>query len=524
MTTIAASPDRNATQISQETIISTSPGTGRRLGEVKTARPEDAPALIERARAAQKSWFAAGLRHRVEMMRRLKDAMHRNMDLFVNTLVAEQGKVAPEAISEFLAAIEMVAYYGRVAERALSTRRVFTTLLVPHHIHWVERHPYGVELVIAPWNFPLVLSIAPIVAALVSGNAVVFKPSEFATQSAEVLMKALTEAGFPHDVFIVAHGHGDLGAALVRAKPNHITFTGSVPTGRKVAAMAGELLIPVTLELGAKDAAVVLEDANLARTAVGVAWGALTTSGQACLSIERVYVQRSVAEPLIEKMKDVIEKYVKLGPSEAASTTMGAITTEVQARIVDEHVQEAVRNGAKVVTGGRRLPDGTGRYFVPTLLSDVKPDMRVLREETFGPVIVVVPFDTDEEAIKLVNEASYGLTASVWTRNRARGMAMLSRLDVGHASLNDHIVAHSIPQLPWGGVKDTGYGRSRGISGLYAVTWEKAISAERFAPLPRELFWYPYTGWKTNLLRRLVKALYAPTLADKIRTVFSRYA
>jgi acyl-CoA reductase-like NAD-dependent aldehyde dehydrogenase len=374
-----------------------------------------------------------------------------------------------------------------------------------------------VVLVIAPWNFPLILSLTPITAALITGNTVVFKPSEFATQSGEALKKVIDEAGIPPEVFQIVHGEGDIGAALIREKPDKICFTGSVATGRKVASAAGELLIPITLELGGKDAAIVLDDADLDRTAAGVAWAGMVNAGQACISIERVYVMRSVAEQLVEKMANILNEHIRLGPGEASETTMGAITTAAQLKIIDGQVREAVSQGARVVVGGCMAEDSVGRFYLPTLITDVTPNMRIVKDETFGPVIAVIPVDSEEEALRLANSSAYGLTGSVWTRKRERGIALAQQMKVGNAAVNDHVMSASAPHVPWGGVKDSGYGRTRGEEGLLEMTTTQSLSIERLLPLPREFFWYPYSPVKMGLLRRALCFLYAPTWREKLR-------
>jgi acyl-CoA reductase-like NAD-dependent aldehyde dehydrogenase len=499
-------------------IVSTNPATGEALGEVRTASPADVRAVMEMARLAQGGWAQLGLKRRLALIRNLKNALYRNMDLIVDTLVAEQGRPPFEAMVEFWPTIELLAYYLRNAERILAPRRVFVSL-VPHRVHRIEHRPFGVVLVIAPWNFPLFLSLTPIAAALIAGNTVIYKPSEFATRSGEVLAKVIKEAGIPRDVFQIVHGEGDVGAALIREKPDKICFTGSVATGRKIAAAAGELLIPVTLELGGKDAAIVLDNVDVDRAAAGIAWSGMINAGQVCASVERVYVLRSIADRFVERLAKVVNESVRVGPGNADGTTMGAITTDTQLRIINSQVQEAVAQGAKVVVGGHVAEDKAGRFYVPTVITDVTPEMRVATDETFGPVILVVPVDSEEEALRLANSSNYGLTGSVWTGNRARGLALARQMQAGSVGVNDHLMSASVPNLPWGGVKDSGYGRTRGREGLLEMTYTQSLSTERLMPLRREFFWYPYTKTKLNLLRRVLRLLYGPTWGERLRAL-----
>lgn len=491
---------------------------GQNHRELPITAASEAADFIRAAREAQQAWYEAGLGARIQALRRFKDAFYNRMDSLIGTLNSELGKPPIEALTEYWTCIEMLAFYERLAAPTLAPRHTFTGL-APHRMHWVERRPFGVVLVIGPWNFPLLLTIAPIAAALVAGNTVVLKPSEFAPLSTEEMAACLREVGLPRGVFQVAHGDGMLGAALIEARPDKIAFTGSVATGKKIAQQAAKHLIPVTLELGSKDAAIVLEDANLDRAARGITWGAMYSAGQACLSIELVYAQRSIQAELIRRIGDVIEREIHLGPVEAPGATMGAIITENQVRTIEGQVRDAIERGATLVRGGARVEHGARRHFAPTLITDVAPDMRIMQDETFGPVIAFRTFDHEDEAISEINASPYGLTGSVWTRNRARGLAIASRLLVGHASVNDHVFSASIPHLPWGGTKDSGYGTTRGREGLLDMTRPQSFSIERFAPVPSEILWYPYSATKYRLLRHLLRTMYARGLLNKLRAL-----
>lgn len=500
------------------TMQSISPLDGRLLAEYPVTPTDDLPDLMGRAREAQGRWGALPLARRIEAMRAIQDSFYRNLDAVIESLIYETGKPRFEALVEIFPSIELLAYQRRIAAHVLGGEDRFVPF-VPNRRHRVEYRPFGVVAVIAPWNFPVILSTAPIFAALLTGNAVIFKPSEFASQMGAIIGRIVHEAGIDPDLMQVVQGYGDLGAALVRAQPDKICFTGSIPTGRKVAALAGELLIPVTLELGGKDAAIVLSDADLERTAVGLVWGGMHNAGQACLSVERIYVERPIAEALIDRMKHIIETELKPTTPDQ-ERNFGAITTDAQLKIIEGQVREAVEAGARLICGGGRRTVGTGegRFYEPTLLTDVTPDMRVLRDETFGPVIVIIPVEDAEEAIRLTNDTRFGLTASVWTRDRARGLALARRLRCGNVAVNDHIVSASTPQLPWGGVGDSGYGRERGSEGLLDMVYPQAISVDRIA-LPRELYWYPYTAPKKTLLMRAMKLLYGDTARERLRAL-----
>ncbi|HVO44497.1 MAG TPA: aldehyde dehydrogenase family protein [Aggregatilineales bacterium] len=497
-------------------IVSTSPATGRKLGEVPIATSDDIKSAMVTARLAQEPWDRLGLPSRLALVRGVLESFYRSTDTLIDKVVAEQGRPRFEVMAEFLVTIELIRYFSSVAGKILAPQDVFVRLL-PWRKHRIEYRPFGVVLVITPWNFPLVLSVAPILAALIGGNTVIFKPSEFSTQLGELLVSVFHQGGIPDEVLQIVHGDGKVGAELIAVHPDKIAFTGSAVTGRKVAAAAGNLLIPVSLELGGKDAAIVLGDADLNRAAEGIVWGGMHNAGQACASVERVYVMRPVADRLVQKMVRVMNDHIRLGPGEAYDTSMGAITTEAQRAIISSHVREAVAGGARVIVGGRPAQDDNGQFYLPTLITDVKPDMHVLTDETFGPVIVVVPVDSHQEALRLANDSRYGLTGSIWTRNTALGLDLARHLKVGNVGINDHLMSSNAPNLPWGGVRESGYGRTRGREGLLEMVTPQAISVDRALSLPREFFWYPYTPLKTGLLRRLIDVMYAPTWREKWR-------
>ncbi len=496
----------------KRTIVAHNPATNEPLGEVVSATADDVLDVMERARAAQPAWAARSLDERLKLLREMQRALYRHYDDFVNMLVAEQGKTAHEAMTELLPTIEMFSYYVRRSKRILKPRRTFVKL-APHRRHIVERRPHGVVLVIAPWNFPVLLSLTPIIAALIAGNTAILKPSEYSTQVSELIGVIAKEAGIPPDVLQIVHGYGDVGAALIEAQPDKICFTGSEGTGRKIGSKAGELLIPVTLELGGKDAAIVLEDADIERTARGLVWAGMVNAGQACLSVERIYVVRSVADQLVKAMQAVMDKHVYPGPGDNPRSTYGAITTETQLKTIQHQLDDAAEHDAHLIRGKNT---GEGRFCTPTIVTNVTEDSEVMAEETFGPVITVTPVDSGEEAIRRANASRFGLTASVWTENKERGLWLARQLHVGVSSLNDHIWSASAPEMPWGGVNASGYGRTRGPEGLLEMTYPHAISYER-ARLPFEPFWLPYTSMKRSLLKRFVHLWYGPTWRDKLK-------
>jgi acyl-CoA reductase-like NAD-dependent aldehyde dehydrogenase len=504
----------NGQQNGTSRIQSINPATGALLGEVSATQSSEAEAIIARARSAQRGWAARSLKERLMVMRRLRSSLYHHYDELVDLMVKEQGKTTQDAMAELLPTLELVNFYLRNSQEILAPERVFA-LLVPHRRHVIERRPYGVVLVISPWNFPVLLPLTPVIAALVAGNTVVLKPSEYTVLTSGLIDKIIKEAGVPDDVFQLVYGYGDVGAALLDARPDKLCFTGSERVGRKVAARAGELLIPVTLELGGKDAAIVLEDANIKRAARGIVWGGTLNAGQACISIERVYVVRSVADDLLAEMKRVLDNQVRVGPGTDSRSTYGAITNHTQMNVIQSQLENAAAHGAQLITG---KPAPEGLFCTPTVVTGIDEQVTVASEETFGPVITVMSVENEQEAIERTNNSRYGLTTSIWTENRERGRRLARQVQSGVSGLNEHIWSQSTPEMPWGGVKASGYGRTRGREGLLDMTYAHATSYERFR-LPFEPFWVPYLSYKRSLLKRFIHLWYGPTLRDKLKAL-----
>ena len=327
--------------------------------------------------------------------------------------------------------------------------------------------------------------------ALMAGNAVVLKPSELTPLIALKLGDIFSRAGLGTGLLEILTGDGSTGAALVDARVDKIMFTGSVATGKRVAEAAAKYLTPVVLELGGKDPMIVLEDADLENAARGAVWGAFANAGQACASVERCYVQESIAPEFIERVVAETQA-LKQGLGTEEAVDVGAMSNERQLQIVADHVNDAEQRGAQVLTGGRRGANLDGLFYEPTILANVDHHMTIMRDETFGPVLPVMTFKTDDEAIKLANDSVYGLTASVWTRNIRRGRRIAEQIEAGTVMVNEVVYTHGIAQTPWGGVKDSGYGRTHGRMGLLELVQPQHIHVNYFSFLP-DLWWFNYS-------------------------------
>lgn len=346
-----------------------------------------------------------------------------------------------------------------MAPKLLRPRRAFPLLGILR-VNRIVFRPYGVVGIISPWNYPVSLSLEPAVTALFAGNGVVIKPSEHTPLTGLKLGELFRQTELPENLVQVVTGPGETGAALIASGIDKLVFVGSVATGRKVAALAGQHLVPLTLELGGKDAAIVLADADVDRTAEGIAWAANLNAGQTCLAIERVYVVDEIAEPFVQSLCEVV-KGLRVGPGTDPDTDIPPITTEAQLDVIRSHIEDAQIKGAHVLCGGGPTQRG-GRFFEPTVVVDVSEDMLLMQEETFGPVIAVQRVRDVEEAVRLTNASGYGLTASVWTQDKVLGRRVAARIEAGDVAVNDHGISAGHPEIPWGGLKESGYGKTRG--------------------------------------------------------------
>lgn len=490
-------------------ITSFNPATGEPLAEIPVADEQAVRAAMAAARAAQPAWAATPLAQRVRVMRAFRRVMLARADWLTGLIAREQGRPAVESLTqELLPIADLITYYGKHAAKFLRDENLRMHLL-KYKRSFVQFKPYGVIAVISPWNYPFVLPTSEIVLALLAGNAVVLKPSEFTPLVGEAIRELFVQAGLPEGVLQIVQGDGRTGGALVAAAPNKIAFIGGGGTARRILTAAAENLTPVTLELGGNDPVLVLRDADLDRAANAVVWGGFCNAGQVCASVERVYVDRRVAEPFINKVVD-LTRAVRVGHADGhdAPVEMGPMISERQIEIVERHVRDALAGGARALTGGKRR-DGQGLFYEPTVLVDVHDDMPVMREETFGPVVGIATFDTEEEAIRRANDTPFGLSAYVFSENRAHAERLARRLEAGSVLINDVVVSYGAPETPWGGVKQSGIGRIHwGAAGIREYCQPHHIMQERFRPLRNELWWYPYKPGSYKRMLRLMRMLW----------------
>jgi succinate-semialdehyde dehydrogenase / glutarate-semialdehyde dehydrogenase len=454
------------------------PAVGRLLGTVPRCTAEDVELAVQRARLAQSSWAKTDFAEREAILMRVHDLVLERQDEVIDVIQLESGKGRRHAFEEILDVALVSRYYARSARRLLRTRRrrgalPFLTATWEHH------HPVGVVGVISPWNYPLTLSISDAIPAIAAGNAVVMKVDSKTPFSGLIGLELLSQAGLPEDLVQVVTGSGaDLGPELI-GRVDYIMFTGSTATGRQVASQAAERLIPSSMELGGKNAMLVLADASLARAVEGAERAMFSNAGQLCISIERLYVHESIAEEFVRRLVERLGR-MRLGAGLSYDYDMGSLISEEQLEAVRSHVDDAVARGAKVLVGGRARPDLGPYFYEPTLLGDVRSGMSLFADETFGPVVAVSTFTDEEDAIRRANEGCFGLNFSVWTRDVARGRRIAARLQAGTVNVNEGYVATwGSVDAPMGGMKDSGLGRRHGAAGILKYTESQTVSVQR---------------------------------------------
>ncbi len=484
------------------------PATLAPLGEVEVCTEGDVRAAVERARKAQPEWARLPIDERGRYLSRAVRVLLERQDEFLDAIVAETGKPRGEAlVTELMTACDALQFYAKRARRILADRTVPLHFLKTKKLKIVHQ-PLGVVGIITPWNFPFILSLNPTAQALVAGNAVVLKPSEVTPFSGSLVEELFTAVGLPEGVLSIVHGDGETGAALLDCGVDKISFTGSVATGRRVAETCGRNLVPCTLELGGKDPMIVCADADLDRAAKGAVYGAFCNSGQVCTSTERVYVVEEVADEFTRK---VVRETSGLRQGAEGEFDIGAIIRPEQLEIIEDHVRDATAKGARVLAGGRRNPNCEGYFFEPTVLTDVTHDMRVMREETFGPILPIMRVRDEEEAVFLANDSRYGLNANVWTKSRRRGTELAKAIESGCVVVNDCMVTYGVTESPFGGTKESGIGRVNGELGLKGFCQTRSILIDRLG-WKSEPTWFPYSARKTNAFRRVMRVLWGTSL------------
>ncbi len=449
-----------------ETLFFINPATGSGFGEIKMTRVEDVEKAVNDMRQAFPIWSAKTLKERIKILRKFQAVLINQQDEITRVLNQDCGKSRQDGLIELFITVDMLAQYCAKAPSWLKPKRVSSGLYF-FKKSVVEYKPHGVTAVLSPWNYPLTLALPPMLAALLAGNTVVLKPSEVTGATGMLIEKLINQVPELAPFVRVVHGDGTVGAALTQARPDFIFLTGSSATGKKIMQTAAEFLTPIALELGGKDAMLVLEDADLQAAARWGTWGAFFNAGQTCMSVERVYVVESKYDEFV-KLAVTYAKNFKTGYTTDFNSpfSMGPITDPRQVKIIERHLEDALAKGASLLTGGKT----EGMFFDPMVLINVNHTMLLMRDETFGPLLPIMKVKDEAEAIRLANDSAYGLGASVWSQNPSHAKAVADQIHAASIIINDCIAQFGIPMLPFGGVKESGFGRTHGQEGLMQFT------------------------------------------------------
>jgi len=481
-----------ATAISVDTLPCINPATGEALGYFEKTPPSALPQIVSRARVAQAVWARVPMRERRAYLSHLRDHMMSSRDVLADAVVAESGKPRVEALfADIFVAVDTAAYFAKNAERLLRPERI------PHHSTAAKAksgtltyEPIGVVGIISSWNYPLAIPLSQIIPAVAAGNSVICKTSDFTPHCGALIEKLFADAGFPKDLVTIVQGGGEVGQALIDADPDKILFTGSVATGRRVAEACAKRLIPTVLELGGKDAMLVLADADLDIAASAAVWGSYTNCGQVCLSVERLFVEKPVSDEFAARCVAKTKK-LRVGPGNDSTTDVGPMIRPQHVQRMVELIEDAVSRGARVLCGGHPRVDLGPNFFEPTVITNVDSTMKLFQEETFGPILAMQTVADAEEAVVRANDSPFALSASVWTRNVSRGEAIAKRLRAGAVMVNDAISYFAIAEAPHGGCGASGWGRTHGKAGLLEMVSTKYIDVDRL-PRREKPWWYRY--------------------------------
>ena len=496
------------TSTGKDTLESFNPATGDLVGTVPTITPDQVQGIVDEVGQIQPAWAQLSLSDRASYLKRAASVLTDELDDIAKLLSQEQGKPITECYTmELIPSIDALRWCAKEGPKILKDEKVG----YPQPFFKTKRskfryQPIGVVGVIAPWNYPWTIPMQEIAIALMAGNGVVLKPASLTPLLGEAIQSVFEKAGLPEGLIRTVHGGGRIGDALTKSSAGKIFFTGSVPVGYKVGEECAKLMKGCVLELGGKDPMIVCADANLDYAISGAVWGGFANAGQTCAGIERAYVMRDVSEEFIA---GVVERAsaLKVGDPSEVNTEIGPMVSEDQYHLVNELVDDAIANGAERLCGGpREVPGFSGKFIAPTVLTGVTHEMRIMKEEIFGPVLPIMVVDSEQEALDLANDSDFGLGASVWTKDHQRGERIAGRIDSGMVWINDHMFTHGACQCAWGGVKDSGLGHSHSKFGFYECVDIKLITYE--PGLTRDFWWHPYDQTLSDAMRASAKLLY----------------
>jgi acyl-CoA reductase-like NAD-dependent aldehyde dehydrogenase len=474
------------------------------------------PEIVTRARRSQVAWSKTPVSARAARLKLLREQILSSRIALTDAIVRESGKPRTEALfADIFVALDTAEYFRANAARLLRPEKV------PHHSFAAKAktgtltyQPLGVIGIISSWNYPLAIPVSQMVPAIVAGNAVVCKTSDFTPHCGAMLEKLFASAGFPEGLITIVQGDGQVGQALIDASCDKILFTGSVETGRRVAEACAKRLIPSVLELGGKDAMIVLADADLDTAASGAVWGSYTNCGQVCLSIERIFVEQSVGESFAARCVEKTKK-LRLGPGGDPATDVGPLIRPHHVERMSALIENAVARGAKILCGGHPRPDLGENFFEPTVMVDVDSGARLFQEETFGPILAIQTVANSDEAIARANDSPFTLSASIWTASNSRGKGIAAQLRAGAVMVNDAVSYYAIAEAPHGGCGQTGWGRTHGKAGLLEMVQTKYMDVDHLRRREKP-WWYRYGGNLERAAEAFLQFEYASKLSARL--------
>ncbi len=501
----------------KDKIISYNPATGDEFGRAANTTDEEVKKAVEKSRKAFQQWKTTSFKERAQFVMRAREVILDELDEIARLISDESGKPIAEALSmEIAPVLDLMQYFARNAAEILKPERINIGLYAAlGRTSKIIYKPLGTIGIIPAWNYPFSIPLGEVVMSLMAGNTAILKPSELTPFIGLKIGEIFEKASLPENVLQVLTGDGRTGAALVDSGIEKIMFTGSVATGKKIAESAAKHLTSVVLELGGKDPMIVFSDANLELAAQGAIWGAFCNSGQSCSSVERLYVEESIAE---EFTKLIVEKTKRLrqDSGDKETTDVAAMSSERQIQTVEDHVESFRAEGAKILTGGKRNVNFKGAFYEPTVIGGATNQMRGMREETFGPTLPIATFKTEQEAIDLANDSDFGLTASVWTKDLTKGKRMAEKILAGTVCVNEVLYTHGIGQTPWGGFKQSGYGRTHGNSGLMELVAPQHIHVNRVLLTPNA-WWLPYSPLAVETFRGFARYFASGSLLQTMK-------
>jgi succinate-semialdehyde dehydrogenase/glutarate-semialdehyde dehydrogenase len=508
---------------SQEKTVCRNPATGEILGYSPLTRVEELKQIIANARRAQETWVELPVKERARYMLLVRDYLAARAEEIAEVISRDNGKTRVDAlVTEVLPALMAVAYYAKKARAFLRARRVsLGNILLFNKFSKIIRMPYGVIGIISPWNYPFSIPFSEVVMALLAGNAVVLKTASETQWVGRKLEECFLAAGLPEGIFNYVNIPGRVaGSAFLRNGIDKLFFTGSVAVGKQLMAEAGETLTPLVLELGGNDAMLVCEDADLHRAASGAVWAGLQNSGQSCGGVERIYVHERVYNSFLDLLKRKVEG-LRLGSDENFDVDIGAMTTERQVAIVQQHLEDALGKGAVLYArSAQPKENGYGSILPAMVLTGVTHEMLLMREESFGPIIGVMKVKDMEEAVALANDSHLGLTGSVWSKNRKKAERLARQIQAGVVTINDHLMSHGLAEAPWGGVKQSGIGRTHGGIGFDEMTQPQVIVHDILPFARQNMWWHPH-GKKIFLgMLGASRFLYGKSLSQRVRGLY----